>query len=428
MKRVFEFDLNSVLDFSKISDSEYLESKKISKKDYILPSPTAEEHIRTIYNVYNYDKNFLTHDKRETTGLFRSVIMREDEIVAFAPPKSVRYDSFIQRHKDTGDLIIEEFVEGTMINLFYNVKKVEDDIVIGEWELATRTTVGGKSVFFKETTKDNEEKSVSFRKMFLEAMNESGLEFTMFDPRYCYSFVVQHPKNRIVSVIDKPTIYLIAIYQIDNETKKVYEVVLDHETNKIYHHVKQPLVIEAENYDEVKEKYASMNTDYSIMGVVFKSRDGLRSKLRNPNYEQVKHLRGNSPKLQYQYLSLRQMGKVKEFLKYYPEYRKDLQQFRDDLHNYTNKLHENYIACYIQKQKPLGEFPKKFRSHMFKLHEKYLSELREQKGYINKKTVIEYMNSLHPAQQMFVLNYNLRTQNLDEIKKETDSKIKNLEN
>ena len=65
---------------------------------------------------------------------------------------------------------------------------------------------------------------------------------------------------------------------------------------------------------------------------------------------------------------------------------------------------------------------------MFKLHEKYLSELREQKGYINKKTVIEYMNSLHPAQQMFVLNYNLRTQNLDEIKKETDSKIKNLEN
>ena len=59
--------------------------------------------------------------------------------------------------------------------------------------------------------------------MFLEAMNESGLEFTMFDPRYCYSFVVQHPKNRIVSVIDKPTIYLIAIYQIDNENKKVYE-------------------------------------------------------------------------------------------------------------------------------------------------------------------------------------------------------------
>ena len=198
---------------------------------------------------------------------------------------------------------------------------------------------------------------------------------------------------------------------------------MDRETNKIYDHVKQPQVIEAESYDEVKEKYASMNTDYSTMGVVFKSRDGLRAKLRNPNYEQVKHLRGNSPKLQYQYLALRQLGKVKEFLTYYPEYRKDLQKFRDDLHNYTNQLHENYIACYIQKQKPLGEFPKKFRSHMFKLHEKYLTEMREQKSYINKKIVVEYMNSLHPAQQMFVLNYNLRKQNVDNIKNEMEDKM-----
>ena len=66
-----------------------------------------------------------------------------------------------------GDLIIEEFVEGTMINLFYNVKKVDgeddDEIVIGEWELTAKTTVGGKVFFSKETADDNEEKSVSFK-------------------------------------------------------------------------------------------------------------------------------------------------------------------------------------------------------------------------------------------------------------------------
>ena len=38
----------------------------------------------------------------------------------------------------------------------------------------------------------------------------------------------------------------------------------------------------------------------------------------------------------------------------------------------TNKIHENYIGCYIKKEKPLGEYPKKFRSHMFKLHETWL--------------------------------------------------------
>jgi hypothetical protein len=33
----------------------------------------------------------------------------------------------------------------------------------------------------------------------------------------------------------------------------------------------------------------------------------------------VRHLRGNQPKLQYQYLCLRHSGKLPEFLKFYPE-------------------------------------------------------------------------------------------------------------
>ena len=61
-----------------------------------------------------------------------------------------------------------------------------------------------------------------------------------------------------------------------------------------------------------------MNTSYHIQGVVIKTDDGARYKFRNPNYEHVRHLRGNQPKLQYQYLVLRQSGKVKEYLQYYP--------------------------------------------------------------------------------------------------------------
>ena len=65
-----------------------------------------------------------------------------------------------------------------------------------------------------------------------------------------------------------------------------------------------------------------MNTPYNIVGVMIYAPDGTRTKLRNPNYEDIRKLRGNQAKLQYQYLTLRQNGKMKDFLIYYPEYKK----------------------------------------------------------------------------------------------------------
>ena len=43
---------------------------------------------------------------------------------------------------------------------------------------------------------------------------------------------------------------------------------------------------------------------------------------------------------------------------------------------------------------------------MYKLHEKFKSELKPNNKTIDKKFIIDYVNSLHPAQQMFIMNYN----------------------
>ena len=207
MATVYTYDLKEVIDFDKISDSDYLGSKQIKSKEYTIPNVDVEKNIASVFNIYNYDKDCMTHDMRNTTGLFRSLIMTEGKIVAYAPAKSLVFDTFVKRNPNCENVIIEEFVEGTMINLFYHEKNISDDgdiMSIGNWEIATKTTVGGKSVFFKENDK-SDEKGFSFRKMFLEAMNEVGLEFSMLDKKYCYSFVVQHPKNRIVSIINKPS-------------------------------------------------------------------------------------------------------------------------------------------------------------------------------------------------------------------------------
>ena len=46
----------------------------------------------------------------------------------------------------------------------------------------------------------------------------------------------------------------------------------------------------------------SEDLDYKILGYVYYNKNnGYRMKIRNPNYETVRHLKGNTPKIQFQY-------------------------------------------------------------------------------------------------------------------------------
>jgi len=114
-------------------------------------------------------------------------------------------------------------------------------------------------------------------------------------------------------------------------------------------------------------------------------------------------------------LSLRKEGKVSDFLKFYPEKKKELSAFRDQVHLFTNTLFDNYKACYIKKEKPLKEYPEQYRTHMFNIHQIYLTDLREQGLFINSTIVQKYVNEMHPSLLMFCLNYQMRKRNVDSI-------------
>ncbi len=47
-------------------------------------------------------------------------------------------------------------------------------------------------------------------------------------------------------------------------------------------------------------------------------------------------MRGNNPKLQYNYLCLKQENKVKEFLQYYPEHNVIFNKFKNFSYVYNN--------------------------------------------------------------------------------------------
>jgi len=362
-----------------------------------------------LYKIITYDKSILNHDLVDTYGLCRSVLINsKNDVVGFAPPKSFQADKFFELYPNPSeDIVAQEFVEGTMINVFFDPTIG----LTGGWEIATRNIVGATCGFFSQQTESQEKSKQTFRNMFLEAAKENNLVLENLNRKLCYSFVLQHPKNRIVIPINKPQLYLVAIYYIDNNDKNnitVFRTDLQENTDYwLTTTIKFPEIYEFNEYSDLIDKYASMNTSYDKLGVVlYNKTNGHRTKIRNPVYEQVRHLRGNQSKMQFQYLTLRREGKMNDFFKFFPENKKECSLFRDQVHLFTNTLYDNYISCYIKKENTLKGFSPQYRTHMFHIHEKYKNELKEQKLFVTKKIVIEYVNNLQPQLLMHSLNYN----------------------
>ena len=113
-------------------------SDKIRTKLYTVngtsPSPS---HMTHQYKILNYH---LICDNDDSLGLYRSIIVShpENKIVCFSPPKSVTLDHFKETNPDitNPDIFINEIIEGTMINLFYDSR-------IESWQIATKGAIGG---------------------------------------------------------------------------------------------------------------------------------------------------------------------------------------------------------------------------------------------------------------------------------------------
>lgn len=405
------YDLNNISGFNELPSLANNSDKFKEKANSLKLKCNIWKEADKNYYILKYDKTVLCHDNYLKNGLVRSVIMDTDgNIKCFAPPKSL--NNF--KVEEGEEYVSEKFVEGTMINVFYD----------GEWKIATRSSIGGNLTFFME---EGFKESETFSSMFYDICSDLAFSLSSLNEKYVYSFVMQHPKNRIVKPITKKRLYLVEIFEINGLQITVCKKENLKETFGVSDKIKIPKSIpfnSEEQLVDLKETTASMNTPYDCMGAVIKDKNNVRYKLRNPNYENVRHLRGNQPKLQYQYLELRKSGKLKEYLQYYKEHRKLFEKFRDIMHEYTEALYNNYVSCYIKKEAELKTYPSKYRTHMYKLHhEIYLPSIAEKKIAITKQVVINYINELQSAHQMYVLNFDLRN-NIKDLKI-SDEKIEN---
>lgn len=358
------------------------------------------------YRIIRYDKSKLTQSN--TSGLFRSVIYQNDTIVSYSPPKSISYDTF-KSMEDITITSMEEYVEGTMMNVFWSGDT---------WELATRSSVGGKVSFFN--VKENDQMVCqTFRDMFLntvlqnETLHPNQPDFfsclEQLPKHYVLSMVLQHPMNRIVSPIIEPSLYVVKVYAVVDHAvveKDILPIV-----SFLPNWVKLPLPYNW-SLEELECKMSTQCMDYTKVGIMIHglhpTKGIIRTKVRNPLYEKVRKLRGNQCKLQYRYIELCQENLVEEYLNYYPEHSKWFQLYDIEIRKFAVRLHSFYMDCFVTKTATLKTYPYEYRTHMYRLHEHYKTTLREKRGRVNLHVVTQYIDRLHPSVLMYSINYSLR--------------------
>lgn len=406
----YTFNLGAYADVEKVvTDKEYAESKNLIVK-----------HIGNKYLI-KYDKSKVTRGNTGTLGLFRSIITDGKKIISFAPPKSYnsKDEEWIQnpnkylndRVPEINNFVIENYHEGTMINVFWD----ED---LEDWNIATRSNIGGRCKYFKDSEH-------TFRYLYLDAINKMeefdndySASFNKLDKKFSYSFVLQHPKNRLVVPFQQAKLILVGKYEsLDNWLVKGYK-----EVNK-KNIASQQYIKDHFNEETIQ---SAMTNHYKLVGWMIYN-GGTRYKVRNPTYEKVRHLKGNNPKLEFQFHELRKNNKIIEYLHYFPEHREIFNGYWEKVKQFTDNLYQFYVRCYIQHEKPLKEFPYQFRSHMFNIHQTYLTELKPKKLYVRWNFVKNYINDLPSARLMYSVNYEMRSVERDNAIEKDLEKQSNLE-
>lgn len=400
---------------------------KVKSKTYMWNESTP-------YKILNNDSSTMSYED-DALRNYRSIILDENNhILCFAPPNSIPADHFIQKYSNdptsglqedtiSDAIYLNEIIEGTMVNLFYDSR-------ISSWQIATRGAVGGNYWFFRNNYDDNTEKAGSqktFKQMFIECFCSDATElndvpFLQTMPKnYSYSFVLQHPDNHIVMNVDRPTLYLVAVYDkrettVINIPQHVYES-WDVFAN-IQGIIEFPPQFKEASYTDVISKYCSIQSSYNRVGVMATHLiTGERCAISNPAYEELKKLRGNNPNLQYQYFVLEHAGQTQLFLQHFPMYKKLFFQFSKQYQEFITNVHKSYFSYYVKKEGiPIS---KKFFIHASKIHHNvYLPSLNAgNKKIINRSAVLEYFEAMTPSEKLYYLNYDRRQIAKENMKK-----------
>jgi hypothetical protein len=379
----------------------------------------TKQHPEVDYVVLNYDPQYMCIDEPIETRQFRSVILShpEEELLSFSPPKSITKSQFYERYPNIlpEDLQITETMEGIMIHLFYDKR-------ISAWQIATKSAVGGQYFLFDKTT-ELKHKDTSVYHMFLDALELArdsshdtlSIKLESFPRFYSYSFVLQHPENRIVLSIKTPALYLVAVYDIMPVSMSLLSI-----PQFVYQRflcfsdvsaIRFPELYDCNRYFylDLEQQCESIQNTSRTVGLTYTHLpSGTRCNIRNPVYVDVYRVRYLATDIQYQYLCLRHIGRVSNFLSFFPEYKGDFYRFYEQTTAFLDNIHASYMSFYVLKEGiPVSL---KYWTYVRRLHkELYIPSLSSGREIrITRPVVYEFMKQFSPEDWLYALNYEQR--------------------
>jgi len=301
---------------------------------------------------YNREKADLTNP---LVRYFRSVIWdsRVNRPVFVAPVKS---DSFETLPTDFTNVVVEDFLDGVMVNLFV-------DPVTNNWRLATRSRLDADNKFYEHT----------FASLFLSTwqLDPNHVGFTGLNPAFGYSFVLQHPNNRIVVPIVVPQVTCVEISCINPHTFTVafmpsiaplsvprrYAVSSQQQVSELIAHLEQ--------YEGIRSQGA----------VIKELSTGRRWKVRTNAYKHVRALRGNHSRMEYVWFDNMKKGTLPTYLSVYPEETVAAQAALKSWTDIVADIYTWYVHVFKVRDVTKDKIPAHYKGVLFDLHGEYVKRL-----------------------------------------------------
>lgn len=343
---------------------------------------TAESPFALIRYVKGRSNMTLPHVRA-----FRSVVWDTlDNIpVSVTPYKSADGECLPAEAAGMTGLRVEHFVDGVMIGVFW-------DRYAQRMRIHTRSCMDGLCRYYSQTK--------PFSVMFYEAVGPAGLAVPV-GPGRCYTYILQHPENRIVTPTRVPRLHLVQATEVDG-LGGVRDV-----TPAVH-----PLTIEGvTSWADLRAKMQDWNMRFrhAMQGVVVKNVEtGERWKIRTPEYNRVRKLRGNSPRRDFLWLNEWRNGTLPAYLDLYPEERADAEAVVGRWKRATTDVYQYYTDVFKARTLPKTAIPAKYRPLVYGLHTLYMETLKPARQTVTWPTVLRYMNDRDTAQMLFVINWELR--------------------
>jgi hypothetical protein len=313
------------------------------------------------------------------TKLFKSVIINQktNKIVSMAPMKSVKCDHNILLDKESE---ISRIYDGTMINVFNHN---------GAWTLSTRSLIGAKNYWNKNTRK-------SFGDMFNECFNQ----YDELNTEHSYSFVLQHKDNTNITPVKNNRVILVEEYSYENgypekvDTTRYSRTYQISNTYKNYHELTTNKILPGNancNENDI-QKY---DKGFNII------KDGCRHVYITDDYKYIFDLKPNENNKMFVFLTLYKERKIDEYLSVFTEDKDLFTKYKNKYEIMRNELYSNYCDHFIKKTIVRKDVPYQLKPIIYELHNIYQSTGQK----INYKLINDYLQNMNVKRMTFILNF-----------------------